>query len=106
MSLYPLHHAVDTFRLLLKWVDYTPDHCIGNLVKENTINTNGIEYVDIKEGSTGSIVEDNSCTNQRNESSSCYTSAETKTPSGTTKTPESSSSKHHLQFFSQPYVIM
>lgn len=56
----------------LQWVDDTPDNCIGNIVRGNTIITNGNECVDIKEGSTGNTVEENSCSDQLDTESGCY----------------------------------
>ena len=55
-------------------MDDTPDKCIGNLVRGNTITTNGNECVDIKEGSTDNIVEKNVCSNQLDENSGCFDS--------------------------------
>ena len=48
------------------------DYCFNNLVRGNTISTNGNECVDIKEGSRENIVEDNSCTRQLDRESGCY----------------------------------
>ena len=41
------------------------DQSIGNRIHHNVINTGGNECVDIKEGSSGNIVEYNSCTGQK-----------------------------------------
>jgi hypothetical protein len=41
-----------------------PDRSDGNRVHHNTIDTRGNECVDIKEGSSGNVVEHNSCTGQ------------------------------------------
>lgn len=42
-----------------------PDQSNNNLIRNNIINTNGNECVDIKEGSSGNIIENNSCTGQQ-----------------------------------------
>lgn len=42
-----------------------PDQSNNNLIHDNIINTNGNECVDIKEGSSGNIIENNSCTGQQ-----------------------------------------
>lgn len=51
-----------------------PDGCNNNLVSGNTIMTNANECVDIKEGATGNIVEDNICSDQLDENSGCFDS--------------------------------
>jgi len=45
------------------------DHSDGNWIHDNTIDTQGNECVDIKEGSSGNIVENNTCTGQKDEDS-------------------------------------
>ncbi|CAN0370532.1 unnamed protein product [Pylaiella littoralis] len=53
---------------------YGPDACDNNVVKANNISTSGNECVDIKEGATGNIIEDNVCSNQLDANSGCYDS--------------------------------
>ena len=58
--------------LTVQWVDdETPDNCVDNLIEGNVI-TNGIECVDIKEGSTGNIVQGNFCSDQIDKKSGCF----------------------------------
>ena len=45
------------------------DESNNNLIHHNTINTQGNECVDIKEGSSGNIVEYNNCTGQKDKES-------------------------------------
>lgn len=47
---------------------------MDNLITGNVMETNGNECVDIKEGSSGNIVEYNECKNQLDEESACYDS--------------------------------
>jgi Alginate lyase/Right handed beta helix region len=49
--------------------DSAPDRSDGNWIHHNTFNTQGNECVDIKEGSSGNIVEHNTCTGQRDRNS-------------------------------------
>lgn len=51
-----------------------PDETKGNVIHHNTINTQGNECVDIKEGATGNIVEYNTCTGQRDAESGGFDS--------------------------------
>ena len=48
------------------------DRCNNNWVHGNTIETCGNECVEIKEGSSGNLVEDNVCSNQFDAKSGCY----------------------------------
>ncbi|CAM9380859.1 unnamed protein product, partial [Laminaria digitata] len=48
--------------------------CHDNVVRGNRIKTNANECVDIKEGSTGNIVDSNICTAQMDANSGCYNS--------------------------------
>ena len=50
--------------------DELPDNCVDNLIEGNVI-TNGIECVDIKEGSTNNIVQGNLCFDHIDENSGC-----------------------------------
>ena len=43
-------------------------------MSENTILTCGNECVEVKEGSSGNVIEHNSCFEQRDEESGCYCS--------------------------------
>lgn len=45
------------------------DHSDGNWIHDNVINTQGNECVDIKEGSSKNLVENNTCTGQKDEDS-------------------------------------
>ncbi|CAB1115742.1 unnamed protein product [Ectocarpus sp. CCAP 1310/34] len=54
-----------------QWSD-GPDECNDNTITGNTITPNGNECVDIKEGSTGTIVEENTCSGQLDEDSGCF----------------------------------
>ncbi|CAN0413449.1 unnamed protein product, partial [Scytosiphon promiscuus] len=56
-----------------QWIN-GPDACNDNVVSGNTISTSGNECVDIKEGATGNIIEDNICSNQLDDNSGCYDS--------------------------------
>jgi hypothetical protein len=49
--------------------DRSVDQSNENRIHHNTINTKGNECVDIKEGSSGNIVEHNACTGQRDKNS-------------------------------------
>ena len=58
--------------ITFQWVDdETPDNCVDNLIEGNVI-TNGIECVDIKEGSTENIVQGNFCSDQIDKQSGCF----------------------------------
>ncbi|CAN0173333.1 unnamed protein product [Ascophyllum nodosum] len=50
------------------------DTCNLNYVSGNTFETNGNECVDIKEGSTENVIERNTCSNQLDENSGCFSS--------------------------------
>ncbi|CAM9864734.1 unnamed protein product [Ectocarpus sp. 4 AP-2014] len=50
------------------------DTCNGNVVSRNLISTSGNECVDIKEGSSGNVIEDNFCSDQLDAESGCYDS--------------------------------
>ncbi|CBJ32750.1 FirrV-1-B30 precursor [Ectocarpus siliculosus] len=50
------------------------DTCNGNVVSRNLISTSGNECVDIKEGSSGNVIEDNFRSDQLNAESGCYDS--------------------------------
>jgi Protein of unknown function (DUF1565) len=54
--------------------DSQVDHSNDNWIHDNTFNTQGNECVDIKEGSSGNIVENNSCTGQKDEESAGFDS--------------------------------
>ena len=43
-------------------------------MKGNRIETNGNECVDIKEGATGNLIEENICSNQLDDNGGCYSS--------------------------------
>ena len=58
----------------MQWVNNATDICTGNVVRGNTISTYGNECVDIKEGSTQNLVEENTCSDQLDEESGCYDS--------------------------------
>ena len=60
-------------KTLLQWIN-GPDACDNNLVKGNRIATSGNECVDIKEGATGNVIEDNICSHQLDTESGCYDS--------------------------------
>eukprot|EP00903_Cladosiphon_okamuranus_P015283 g14123.t1 len=55
-----------------QWEGDEPDGCSDILISQNVINPNGNECVDIKEGSTGVIVEENTCKNQLDTDSGCF----------------------------------
>ena len=61
------------FPCVLQWT-YGEDRCNGNLISGNTIATYGNECVEMKEGSSGNIVENNVCSNQRDVNSGCFCS--------------------------------
>ena len=48
------------------------DRCNNNWVRGNTIETCGNECVEIKEGSSGNLVENNVCSNQLDPNAGCY----------------------------------
>ncbi|CAM9939140.1 unnamed protein product [Ectocarpus sp. 6 AP-2014] len=50
------------------------DTCNDNLVSGNRISTSGNECVDIKEGASGNVIEDNICSEQLDAESGCYDS--------------------------------
>ncbi|CAN0542635.1 unnamed protein product [Ectocarpus sp. 12 AP-2014] len=50
------------------------DTCNDNLVSGNRISTSGNECVDIKEGASGNVVENNICSDQLDAESGCYDS--------------------------------
>ncbi|CAM9793899.1 unnamed protein product [Ectocarpus fasciculatus] len=50
------------------------DMCNDNWVSGNRISTSGNECVDIKEGSSGNVIEDNLCSDQLDAESGCYDS--------------------------------
>jgi nitrous oxidase accessory protein NosD len=52
--------------------DGAVDRSDGNWVHHNTFNTHGNECVDIKDGSSGNIVEHNTCTGQRDPESGAF----------------------------------
>ncbi|KRB51773.1 hypothetical protein ASE04_09565 [Rhizobium sp. Root708] len=54
--------------------DRAVDHSDNNHIHDNVINTAGNECVDIKEGSSGNIVERNSCTGQKDPESGGFDS--------------------------------
>ena len=54
-----------------QWDD-APDGCSDILISRNVITPNGNECVDIKEGSTGVIVEENTCKSQMDVDSGCF----------------------------------
>ena len=43
-------------------------------MKGNRIETNGNECVDIKEGATGNVIEENICSHQLDDNGGCYSS--------------------------------
>ncbi|CAM9780013.1 unnamed protein product, partial [Laminaria digitata] len=51
---------------------YGEDRCNGNLVSGNRIATYGNECVEMKEGSSGNVIENNVCSNQRDVNSGCF----------------------------------
>ena len=57
----------------MQWTN-GPDPCDDNLVKGNRIETNANECVDIKEGATGNVVEENICSHQLDDNSGCFSS--------------------------------
>lgn len=56
----------------MHWVNNTADICTSNVVRGNTINTYCNECVDIKEGSTENLVEENTCSDQLDDEPGCY----------------------------------
>ena len=54
--------------------DIDADVCTLNWIHHNTFHTYGNECVDIKEGSTGNLVEDNICAYQMDSNSGCFDS--------------------------------
>eukprot|EP00752_Nemacystus_decipiens_P014698 g13091.t1 len=54
-----------------QWDD-GPDGCSDILISRNVITPNGNECVDIKEGSTGVIVEENTCASQLDKDCGCF----------------------------------
>ena len=48
------------------------DRCNDNVVSRNTIETNGNECVETKEGSSGNIIQHNVCSNQDDSESGCF----------------------------------
>jgi hypothetical protein len=54
--------------------DASPDQSDGNWVHNNTFNTQGNECVDIKEDASGNLVENNTCTGQRDPESAGFDS--------------------------------
>lgn len=57
-----------------QWEAYGEDRCNGNWVSGNTIATYGNECVEVKEGSSGNIIENNVCSNQLDVESGCFCS--------------------------------
>lgn len=51
--------------------DVDADVCQGNHIHHNTIRTYGNECVDVKEGSTDNLIENNICEQQMDENSGC-----------------------------------
>ena len=51
---------------------YDADVCTYNWIHHNTFRTYGNECVDMKEGSTGNLVENNICQQQKDENSGCF----------------------------------
>ena len=62
------------FWCCLQWEDDIVDVCDFNYVSGNTIETNGNECVDVKEGSTYNVIESNICSMQLDENSGCFSS--------------------------------
>lgn len=58
----------------MQWGEYGSDNCSGNWIADNTIATYGNECVEVKEGSTGNIIEYNICSNQEDADSGCFCS--------------------------------
>ena len=58
----------------LQWEEFGEDRCDNNLIRGNTIITNGNECVEVKEGSSGNMIEENDCTSQHDSESGCYVS--------------------------------
>lgn len=58
---------------VLQWT-YGEDRCNGNLVSGNRIATYGNECVEMKEGSSNNIIENNVCSNQLDVNSGCFCS--------------------------------
>ena len=56
----------------MQWEDYGEDRCDNNLISWNTIETNGNECMEAKEGSSGNTIEHNVCSNQDDSESGCY----------------------------------
>ena len=59
------------FAFSLQWED-GPDACNGNWVHGNVIDSCGNECVEVKEGSKENLIEENSCSNQRDPQAGCY----------------------------------
>lgn len=55
-------------------VEADMDSCDGNLISGNKIDTHGNECVEVKEGSSGNIIEYNVCSNQLDVESGCFCS--------------------------------
>lgn len=55
----------------MQWKD-GPDGCNDNWVHGNFINTCGNECIEVNQGSSGNLIEDNDCSNQRDAQAGCY----------------------------------
>ena len=58
-------------RYVMQWID-GPDGCDDNWVHGNVIETCGNECIEVKEGSSGNLIEENDCSNQRDPKAGCY----------------------------------
>lgn len=56
-----------------QWTD-GPDGCNYNLISENMLRPRGNECVDVKEGASFNVIENNICVDQRDPESGCYDS--------------------------------
>ena len=54
-----------------KWT-HGEDRSSGNKIRGNRIATHGSECVDVKEGSYGNTIEENTCSDQLEEKSGCF----------------------------------
>lgn len=57
--------------MLWQWTD-GPDGSNYNVISHNTMTPHGNECIDVKEGATGNVIEDNECAEQLDANSGCY----------------------------------
>lgn len=86
--------------LILQWEDFGEDRCNENLIKDNSITTNGNECVETKEGASDNVIEHNTCSDQNDSESGCFASR------GDANTIRYTTSVENVMIFTlQPTVI-